>query len=139
MGMILLRRAFIGPPGIPHNLKVETFAQAFRKLGYERTDNRGFEFGYQKVAIYAWDEDTTTHMARQHFFGKGWLSKPGMLEDVLHPTLESLESDFPYNVGDYGRVLAVLKRSWWTGLRSLCLFRCAWHAFRFWIYRERGL
>lgn len=123
------------PPGVPHNLRVDTFVQAFERLGYRRCDDPSFEFGYQKVAIYAWDLETTTHMARQHFFGNGWLSKPGILEDILHPTLESIASDLPYGGDDYGRVFQVLKRSWGTALIRLCLFQCAWHALRFWLYR----
>jgi hypothetical protein len=123
------------PPGIPRNEKLETFVKAFEYLGYRCCDSASFEFGYQKVAIYAWDEDTVTHMARQHFLGNGWLSKPGMLEDIVHPTLESIASDPPYQGGDYGKVFQIMKRSWITALLRLCLFRCYWHSLRFWWYR----
>lgn len=124
------------PPGVPANCKVETFVQAFEPLGYRRCDSREFEFGYQKVAIYAWDVNTTTHMARQHFCGRGWLSKPGRLADIVHPTLESLESDPPYSGTDYGKIFQILKRSWVAALiTDFGLFRCAWYAFRFWLYR----
>ncbi len=125
------------PPGIPRNRKVDSFVAAFEQLGYERCDNRDFEFGYQKVAIYAWDMNTTTHMARQHFLGRGWLSKPGILEDILHPTLESIESEPPHGGADYGIVFQVMRRNWWKGLLNLCLFRCAWYAVVFWLYRLR--
>ena len=123
------------PPGIPHDTKVDTFVKAFERLGYRRCDSDDFEFGFQKVAIYACDADTTTHMARQQFFGKGWLSKPGILEDILHETLESIASDPQYQRNGYGHVFQILKRSWLTALCRLCLFRCGWYAFRFWIYR----
>ena len=123
------------PPGIPRNCKVETFVQAFEPLGFRLCDNSDFEFGYQKVAIYALDQDSTTHMARQHFLGRGWLSKPGILADILHPTLESIANDPPYDEDDYGRVFAIMKGSWLTGLLNLGLFRCAWYAVRFLVYR----
>jgi len=123
------------PPGVPHDTKVDTFVMAFERLGYQRCDNQEFEFGFQKVAIYAWDLDTTTHMARQHFLGKGWLSKPGILEDIVHFTLESIESDPPYRGDGYGEVFQILKRSWLTALFRTCLFRCAWYTFRHWLYR----
>jgi len=67
--------------------------------------------------------------------GKGWLSKPGMYEDIVHETLESIASDEPYKDTDYGEVFQILKRSWWKGLVNLCLFRCCWYALRFEIYR----
>src|SRR5262249_34826352 len=119
------------PPGIPHATKVETFVKAFEGLGYRRCGSRSFEFGYQKVAIYAWDEDSVKHMARQQFWGHGWLSKPGILEDIVHPTLESIESDEPYSGNDYGRVFQVMKRSWLTGILNRGLLRSTWYALRF--------
>jgi hypothetical protein len=123
------------PPGIPHDTEVSTFVKAFEKLGYRTCGSSTFEFGYQKVAIYALDAYTVTHMARQRFWGNGWLSKPGILEDIIHETLESIESDPPYNDSDYGKVLAVLKRSWIVGLYRGSIFRCGWYAFRFWLFR----
>lgn len=124
------------PPGIPRNRKVETFVQAFEHLGYKVCGlDSSFEFGYQRVAIYAWNPQFATHMARQHFWGRGWLSKPGMYEDIVHETLESIASDPPYKDSDYGEVFQILKRSWWDALINLCLFRCVWYAFRFEVYR----
>lgn len=127
------------PPGIPRNRNVGTFIQAFEELGYHHCDDASFEFGYQKVAIYGLDVDTVTHMARQHFFGKGWLSKLGAFEDIVHPTLESIASDPPHRPDyDYGEVLQVLRRSWLTAFLRLCLFRCSWYALVFWFYRATG-
>jgi hypothetical protein len=102
------------PPHLPvADLSVNNFVNAFvDDLGYEpcgRDDS--FELGYQKVAIYAKSMGgvlETKHMARQHFFGRGWLSKLGPDEDILHPTLRSLEGDL------YGNVERVLKRDWRT-------------------------
>ena len=65
-----LPKGIYWPPGIPRNRKVETFVQAFERLGYRPCGkDSSFEFGYQKVAIYAWNPDFVTHMARQHFLG----------------------------------------------------------------------
>jgi hypothetical protein len=51
--------------------------EAFQKsLGYQACNHSDFEFGYQKIAIYA-DALAATHMARQRFLGGGWLSKVG--------------------------------------------------------------
>src|ERR1700719_1949278 len=65
------------PANVPFDETVSGFIQAFETLGYRATQNRAFEFGHQKVAIYANAVGVVTHMARQHFFGRGWLSKPG--------------------------------------------------------------
>ena len=82
---------FYWPPGLPRitpppypgmlwpPTPVDFLVQGFATLGYTRCESREFEFGYQKVAIYA-NDYTATHMARQHFFRSVWLSKPGCLE-----------------------------------------------------------
>ena len=124
------------PSGIPHDEKVETFALAFRRMGYEPCGkDASFEFGYQKVAIYAWDEETTTHMARQRFLGNGWLSKPGTCEDIVHETLECIGTDPPHQGDDYGEVSLILKRSWWRAFVKGCLFRCWFHSVKFLVQR----
>lgn len=125
-------------PGLPlsaidEQTPVEYFVQGFKLLGYEPCESRAFEFGYQKVAIYANDLGAT-HMARQHFWGRGWLSKPGKLEDILHHELEDVEGDMSPLAGKYGRVRQVLKRSWWVALR-FGLLRGWWAALKFWLYR----
>jgi hypothetical protein len=103
------------PPQLPiGDESVENFANAFALQGYERCDNFDFEVGYQKVAIYAifangvWN---TKHMARQHFLGRGWLSKVGFAEDILHAELSDVEGYL------YGTVVQVLRRGWWTAFR----------------------
>src|SRR5271163_3987993 len=70
------------PEGVPFDDTVECFVQAFETLGYKRCENSSFELGHQKVAIYASTSGMVRHMARQHFLGWGWLSKPGKLEDM---------------------------------------------------------
>ncbi len=123
-------------PVEPVDETVDSFVQALATLGYNPCENSSFEFGYQKLAIYAADDMSVRHMARQEFFGRGWLSKPGKLEDILHPDLASIEGDpSPTSLNEYGRVRQILKRTWWSAFIRLCLFRCLWAAFKFWLYR----
>jgi hypothetical protein len=126
------------PQGVPFDDTVECFVQAFETLGYKRCVSAAFEFGHQKVAIYATTTGIVRHMARQHFLGIGWLSKPGKLEDVLHPDLESIEGDPSPTSFEYGMVAQILERGWWTAARC-GLFRCWWAAFRFWIFRIKQM
>lgn len=131
---------FYWPPGLPLvspapvgmaiYTPVDYLVQGFRTLGYEPCSDRGYEFGFQKVAIYANTIDGATHMARQRFWGRGWLSKPGPdSEDIIHLELKGVEGDI------YGDVAQILKRSWITALLNLCLFRCMGHAVKFLAYR----
>lgn len=127
------------PPGVDFDDRIEFFIEAFATLGYVPSDTSKFEFGYQKVAIYAGDDGRVTHMARQHILGRGWLSKCGNLEDIIHPDLECIEGD-PSPLltnwgGSYGKVSQVLKRTWWSAIINLCILRCAWAALRFGLYR----
>lgn len=129
------------PPGVPLNDTVEAFVQSFAGLGYIPTPDSDFQFGYQKVAIYASDEDRLLHIARQRFWGGGWLSKLGAMEDIAHADLHCLEGDpsaIPVALGrSYGRVTRILKRSWWEAIINLCLFRCLRATIKFWFYRMR--
>jgi len=112
---------------------VDYLVQGFATLGYTSCDRREFEFGYQKVAIYA-NDGGATHMARQRFFGRGWLSKPGELEDIIHEDLSDIEGAMAATAWQYGQVAQILKRSWWSAVANLCLFRCIWHAFELCLY-----
>ena len=127
------------PPGVPLDESIETFIRAFETIGYRPCENSDFEFGYQKIAIYASNDRQVKHMARQHLLGRGWLSKLGSLEDIAHADLKCIEGD-PAPIaaalyGSYGKVRQILKRTWWDTLINLCLFRCLWAAFKFWLYR----
>jgi hypothetical protein len=113
---------------------VDYFTQRFARLGYEACSDRSFEFGYQKVAIYA-NDNGATHMARQRFFGRGWISKPGELEDIIHRDLSDIEGDMAVNMMTYGQVSQVLRRSWWRAMTNGCLFRCFWHTAKFALLR----
>jgi hypothetical protein len=126
---------FYWPPGfqklqegepVPVDLFVEMFEKRF---GYRRCTDFAPEFGYQKVAIYA-NALGVTHMARQHFFGRGWLSKLGEEEDILHHALSAVECQ------TYGIAVQSMRRSWWTAAIKLCLFRSSWAALKFWLYRR---
>jgi hypothetical protein len=115
---------------------VDSFADMFeKKFGYTVCRNQNFEFGYQKIAIYA-NALGVTHMARQSFWGHGWLSKLGTEEDILHSRLGDVAGDLAPMAGQYGEVALVMKRSWWAALKSLCLFWCSWSAARYWFYRR---
>ena len=128
------------PPGFPRvqaglPAPVDYFVEVFtKKFGYRLCDNRAFEFGYQKVAIYA-NATGATHMARQDFLGPGWLSKLGAEEDIFHLNLADVEGDMAPMANQYGRVDKVMKRSWWTAFVKLCMFRSSWAALKFWFYR----
>jgi hypothetical protein len=127
---------YVWPEGLPQANPPQTaredhFVQRFGLLGYKPCGlDRSFEIGYQKVAIYANDLGVT-HMARQHFLGRGWLSKAGSMEDILHPNLEDIEGDTSIFANQYGKVTLILKRTWWKAFTSLSLFRCLLAAFKF--------
>ena len=100
------------PSGVPLDDRVDCFVAAFATLGYKKCQSASFEFGSQKVAIYATDTMIVRHMARQHVFGKGWISKIGDCEDIFHRELSDIETD-PSPLSDgYGTVKQILKRSW---------------------------
>lgn len=128
---------YFWPSDAPRELTVECFVKTFASMGYKPCEDASFEIGYQKVAIYADEEMTPTHMARQHFFGRGWLSKLGGLEDILHPKLQDVEGDTAATSTEYGQVAQILKRSWLTAAQ-FGLFEGWWAAFKFWISRLAG-
>ena len=89
-------------PDEPRIESLPAFIQAFKGLGYEICDDQNFEPAFEKVAIYADESATPTHMARQLNSGH-WSSKCGDLEDITH-MLEGLEGDL------YGKVVCIMKR-----------------------------
>jgi hypothetical protein len=105
------------------------------KFGYRKCASPVFEFGYQKVAVYA-NALGVTHMARQHFLGRGWLSKLGAEEDIVHENVTDVEGDVSPMANQYGVVDQYMKRTWWAALFSLCLFRCFWASLKFGFYRR---
>ena len=119
---------------MPEEVPLDFFIEGFVTLGYRPCDSKRFEFGYQKVVIYA-NELGVTHMARQHFLGHGWLSKLGDYEDIVHPEPEDVAGDMSPLSYHYGEVVQILKRSWWSAAKNLSLFRCFRRAFAHWLLR----
>ena len=92
--------------GLPRKTDVKTLVRAFKERGYELTDNRNVEPGYEKVAIYVdVDEMEFSHIA--HSDGIIWKSKLGKGQDIHHYSLDVLEGD---DVDEYGIVDKILRR-----------------------------
>lgn len=123
------------PPGFPKfavgtPVSAQYFADVFEKrFGYGQCQTSGFEFGYQKVAIYA-NALGATHMARQHLWGNGWLSKLGRCEDVVHAEPTLVCGSINPNALGYGVVALYMKRPWWRAVATLCIFRLLIEAVR---------
>lgn len=114
-------------PGDATEANAGLFAQGFARIGYKPIgkNNRRWVPGFQKLAIYATDVGVS-HMARQRLLGRGWLSKVGTAEDIIHRRLEDIEggvSIIAAATGSYGRVVEILRRSWWSALRHGCISR----------------
>lgn len=96
-------------PRKPREETLQCFISTFEDLGYKICSTRGYELGFEKVAIYVDNHAIPTHMARQ--IGSGvnageWASKCGGIDDIFH-TLEGLEGPKPA----YGTVAQIMKRS----------------------------
>lgn len=105
------------PPGVPRSETISAFVQAFATLGYEPCADGKYKLGYEKLAIYADEERTPTHMARQCLFRPGWLSKLGDFDDIFHRELYAVEGNKSPQSNEYGEVVQYLKRSWWKTLK----------------------
>ncbi|MFE1748764.1 hypothetical protein [Coleofasciculus sp. H7-2] len=95
------------PDGVPKELTLEAFIQAYQTVGYAPCNSVELEPGFQKIAIYTKDDGQLdggqpTHAARQLPNGK-WTSKMGDLEDIEHE-LNGLRGFY------YGDVAQILKR-----------------------------
>jgi len=90
-------------PVEPREETVAGFIKAFGHLSYTVCDSSDLESDFEKLAIYADDTDTPTHMARQQPLGH-WTRELGDLEDIQHATLDQLSGS------DYGRAVQFLKR-----------------------------
>jgi hypothetical protein len=95
------------PPGAPREETVEAFVTTFQSLGFVVCDDDAYEPEYEKLALFADEEDEPTHMARQ-FDADRWASKMGKDYDILHP-LKAVEGS------EYGRVVRYLKKRRSTG------------------------
>lgn len=93
------------PSGIPRQVTLEAFVQAYGTLGYEPCESDSPGFNVEKVAIYANDQGEIKHAARQLLSGK-WTSKLGELVDIEH---DALQGDYPHYCA-YGHVVSILAR-----------------------------
>ena len=80
------------PDNVPSRVTVFAFLRLFRSLGYESCPDDSYEEGYEKIAIYALNQDVK-HAARQLPNGH-WTSKIGSNIDIEHNTIEALEGPF---------------------------------------------
>jgi len=92
------------PKGISDTL--DGWTEIFTREGYELTDNREIEPGFEKVAIYIDLGDLLPgHVAMSD--GRVWKSKLGRLQDIEHSSLDLLEGDQNW---EYGIVERILRR-----------------------------
>jgi len=90
------------PDDIPRTETLEAFRDAFATLGYVVGTGEGVEPDFEKLALFADDQEVPRHVARQLPSGR-WTSKLGLLEDIEH-ALHDLEGTA------YGSVVLILKR-----------------------------
>jgi len=84
--------------------EIQTFVEAFKKIGFEVCDDDGYEERTQKIALYCYVGTTEcTHAARQLRNGL-WTSKLGESNDIQHSS--------PYFIQGrlYGNVACILRR-----------------------------
>ena len=96
------------PKDVTARPSLAAFSQVFARLGYEVCENASMENGWEKIAIYAMEDGSPTHAARQLPDGS-WTSKLGRAEDISHVTLDSICGD------RYGKVAILLRRRGSTG------------------------
>jgi hypothetical protein len=93
---------YFWPPGIADTL--DGWTEIFTKKGYEKTDSRESEPGFEKIAIYIdLDDLLPGHIAISD--GRVWKSKLGRLQDIEHASLDLLEGDQGWEYGVVDRIL----------------------------------
>jgi len=97
-------RGVYWPPGVPREVTISAFIQAFATVGFSPCDDGAPEHGFEKLALYA-KATTPTHAARQLDDGQ-WTSKVGRWEDITH-TLSALTGD---GKEEYGAIVKYMKR-----------------------------
>lgn len=90
------------PEGVPRQETLAAFRLLFETLGYTVCDHADVEPGYEEVALFADEQGSPLHAARQLPRGR-WTSKLGALEDIEHG-LHDLEGN------EYGSVVLAMKR-----------------------------
>lgn len=95
------------PDGVPREVTIAAFLQAFATLGFAECKDGRLEKGFEKVALFGnrmpWGDIEPTHAARQLANGK-WTSKMGPLEDISHDRVSDV------NGPTYGGVVHYIKR-----------------------------
>ena len=107
---------FYWPDGAWPDVEYPCLVDAYEMIGFEICSGAAPEAGYEKVALYAKDDQRLrtliwTHAARLRPDG-WWESKLGLLEDILHRTPDALFG------ADYGRVRDYMRRPLATRIRS---------------------
>lgn len=92
------------PPGVDHEETLPAFTAAYKLFSFAVCDNKEFEDGYDKVAIYVDQDGKVTHAARWWKDDLGWSSKLGEANDICHHLLEAIEGE------SYGAVAQIMKR-----------------------------
>lgn len=96
------------PHGLPREVTLNAFIQAYGTLGYGVCDNNSLEQGQEKIAIFGkLNADgllEPTHAALQLESGE-WTSKLGPFEDVRHNSLEAVEGPV------YGTAMLYMSRA----------------------------
>ena len=91
------------PPDVPREETIEAFVKLYEWLLFTKCDRADREEGYDKIALYA-ANDVPTHAARWWQEDRGWTSKLGEEQDVVHHSLASLEGSV------YGTVVHIMRR-----------------------------
>lgn len=90
------------PRRVPKGRTAEIYVRLFTDRGYANTENRAYEDGYEKVAIFRNANGDFSHVAKMLPSG-AWTSKLGLLQDIEHETLEVL-------LPEYGEIFEYLRR-----------------------------
>lgn len=91
------------PADLPQEDELQSFIALFQKYGYEICASPDLESGFEKVAVYAINNEPT-HAARQLASGK-WASKMGYDGvDIEHDAVDNVEGP------GYGRAVVFLGR-----------------------------
>ena len=130
------RPGYFWPPGVPMQVTLASFMQAYASVGFVPCPDGTVEPGFEKIAIYVDPLGSPKHAARQLLFGK-WTSKLGKQEDIKHH-LDGLTGLRYGHVAQFmkrpqaslvSRVIPWLARLWlrWTfflaSLRTALLFQ----------------
>ena len=75
--------SYYWPSGVAAEETISAFIEMFETLGFSSCSNANLDPGYEKVAIYADQNRTPTHAARQLPTG-AWTSKLGKGVDLSH-------------------------------------------------------